>query len=148
MHIFPVTEPFREVTPWDAGTVTIQHRLDKQPIVRRGHADRECTARQSVLDSIPLVVVQGASVSSRQADRLRIEEFAAPESCMSPVGTNFTHCCRRDSHAVPGGLARSGRTHSAPDHTVERSFRIPLFPTEQREHPIIYTVLLSRGEDG
>jgi hypothetical protein len=39
MHVLPVTEAFRQVAPRDAGTVTIQHRLDEQAVVRRGRTD-------------------------------------------------------------------------------------------------------------
>ena len=41
-----------------SGTVTIQHRLYEQPIVRRGHPDRAFASRQQVLDPLPLIVTQ------------------------------------------------------------------------------------------
>jgi hypothetical protein len=37
MHVLPVAEAFRKVTPGDTGTVPVEHRLNKQTIVRCGH---------------------------------------------------------------------------------------------------------------
>jgi hypothetical protein len=64
VDVFPVAEAFRQVPPWHARPVTIQDRLDKQPIVGRGDTDGAWLARQIVLDPIPLVIAEGVSVSS------------------------------------------------------------------------------------
>jgi hypothetical protein len=41
--------------------VTIEDRLDEQPVVARGHADRAFPARQQVLDPVPLVITQAVA---------------------------------------------------------------------------------------
>ena len=61
VDVFPVAEAFRQVPPWHARPVTIQDRLDKQPIVGRGDTDGAWLARQIVLDPIPLVIAEGVS---------------------------------------------------------------------------------------
>src|ERR1019366_4037018 len=37
MHVLPVPEAVRQVSPRDARAKTIEHRLDEQPVVRRRH---------------------------------------------------------------------------------------------------------------
>src|SRR4029077_8437307 len=67
------------------GAVAIQHRLDEQAVVRRGHADMSLPPRQQVLDPVPLVVAQciAAHRSAPKADRLGIENTVAPESAVA-----------------------------------------------------------------
>jgi hypothetical protein len=69
---FPIAEPLRKITPWNAGSIPVQNRLHEQPTIRRLATDM-ASARQKILDPIPLVVAlmhSGASVSPPQADRL------------------------------------------------------------------------------
>jgi hypothetical protein len=40
VHLNSVTEPLRQIAPRHPGAITIEHGLDEQPIVRRGHSDR------------------------------------------------------------------------------------------------------------
>jgi len=56
MDVLPVTEALRQVAPGHAGAIAIQHGLDEQAIVRRGHPDRSIPTWQKVLDPVPLVV--------------------------------------------------------------------------------------------
>jgi len=58
VHLDRVAEPVRQVAPWNARPVTIENRLDEQPVVAGGHADRTFAARQQVLDPFPLFVTQ------------------------------------------------------------------------------------------
>jgi hypothetical protein len=53
---FPIAETPRKITPWNAGSIPVQNRLDEQPIIRRRAADMAFAARQKILDPIPLVV--------------------------------------------------------------------------------------------
>jgi len=84
VHLLPITEPFRQVSPRDASSIAIQHRLYKQPVVVCGYADASFTSGEQVLDPVPLVITKGISAhrSAPKADRLGIEEPVAPESAM------------------------------------------------------------------
>jgi hypothetical protein len=62
MHNLPVAEPRRQLTPGDAGPISIKNRLDKQSIVRRVAADVAFAARQKILDPFPLVVSQSKAL--------------------------------------------------------------------------------------
>ena len=33
MHVLPITEALRQIAPWDAGAIAIEHRLDEPPVV-------------------------------------------------------------------------------------------------------------------
>ena len=69
----PVTEPLRQIAPWHSGTITVQHRLHEQPIVRRGHPDRAFAPGLQGLDPLPLIVTQSETPhrsAPQQADRL------------------------------------------------------------------------------
>lgn len=56
VHVDGITETFRQVAPGDTGPITVQHRLDKQAVIRRRHPNRARPAGQTVLDAIPLIV--------------------------------------------------------------------------------------------
>jgi hypothetical protein len=58
VDLCPVAEPLRQVAPRHVGTITIQHGLYEQPIVRRGHTNRAFASRRQVLDPFPLIVTQ------------------------------------------------------------------------------------------
>src|SRR5215212_1410884 len=58
MHLHAVAEALGQVAPGNTGPVAVEHRLDKQPIIRRRDADPALLPRQQVLDSVPLVIVQ------------------------------------------------------------------------------------------
>ena len=73
MDLDRVAEAFRQVPPRDAGPITVDHRLYKQPIVLGRYPNMPFTSGQNILDPVPLIVSQGrigASVSSESADRL------------------------------------------------------------------------------
>ena len=53
---FPIPETLRKITPWNAGSIPVQNRLDEQPIIRRRTADMAFAARQKILDPVPLIV--------------------------------------------------------------------------------------------
>jgi hypothetical protein len=58
VDLYPITEPLRQIAPWHSCTITVQHRLHEQPIVRRGYLDRAFTPGQQILDLFPLIVTQ------------------------------------------------------------------------------------------
>jgi hypothetical protein len=67
VHLNSVTEPLRQIAPRHPRTITIEHRLHEQPIVRRGHPDRPFPPGQQVLDPFPLVVAQSEPPHHRSA---------------------------------------------------------------------------------
>src|ERR1700712_4068480 len=58
LHLDPIPETLRQVTPRDPGPIAVKDSLDKQPIVPRRHPNRPRTARQEVSDPLPLIVTQ------------------------------------------------------------------------------------------
>jgi hypothetical protein len=56
VHFLPVSEPFRQIPPRNACPISIQYRLHEQAIILSGYANMTFTARQQILDAIPLVV--------------------------------------------------------------------------------------------
>src|SRR4029077_11307662 len=56
VDLCPLTEPLRQIAPWHPGTIAVQHRLNEQSIVRRGHPDRAFAPGQQVFDPLPRVV--------------------------------------------------------------------------------------------
>jgi hypothetical protein len=61
MGILPIAEALRQIAPWDAGAVTIEHRFDEAAIVLGSGADMADPPRQPVLDPLPLVIAQSIS---------------------------------------------------------------------------------------
>ena len=58
MDFSELTETAGKITPRNAGSVTIEHRFDKQTIVFGRTADVPFTTRKKILDPIPLIVSQ------------------------------------------------------------------------------------------
>ena len=58
MRILPVAKALRQVAPWYARTVPVQHRLDKAMIVTGGGANVARLAGKQVLNPFPLVVAK------------------------------------------------------------------------------------------
>jgi hypothetical protein len=56
--VLPVAKALRQVAPRNAGTISLQHRLDKPAIVVRGYANIAGLPREQVLDPLPLIVTQ------------------------------------------------------------------------------------------
>src|SRR4051812_30321638 len=61
MHVLPLTEALRKVTPRNTSPVTVEHGLDEEPVVRCGHANRSRPAWQKVLNPLPLIITHGIS---------------------------------------------------------------------------------------
>ena len=78
MDLCPVTEPLRQIAPWHAGTITVEHRLDEQPIVRRGHPHRAFASRQQVFDPFPLIVTQSKPPHWSAPNKLTVYESKKP----------------------------------------------------------------------
>ena len=60
--VFPVAETLRKLTPGDAGTVAIKNRFDEAAVVLGGDADMTGSARQQIVDALPLVLAQSVPV--------------------------------------------------------------------------------------
>jgi hypothetical protein len=57
----PATEPLGQIPPGTATAVTVEHSLDKEPIVLGRAADVTFTPRQKVLDPVPLIISKGVT---------------------------------------------------------------------------------------
>jgi len=58
----PAAIALGQITPWNAGSVSINDGIDKQAVVRRRAANMALPPRQKVLDLCPLVVAQGVAL--------------------------------------------------------------------------------------
>jgi hypothetical protein len=56
MHVLPIAEALRQITPRHTGAIAIQHRLDEQSVVRRRHTHMTLLPRQQLPDTLPLIV--------------------------------------------------------------------------------------------
>ena len=54
MHILPIAKPFRQISPGNTRAISIQHCLDKKPVISRRSPYRFFTSRKQSLDDIPL----------------------------------------------------------------------------------------------
>ncbi len=52
----PITKALREITPRNAGSISVQNGFDEHSIVRRSASHMAFSAGQKILDPIPLVV--------------------------------------------------------------------------------------------
>lgn len=52
----PIAETLRQITPWNAGSISVQNGFDEQPVVRRRAANMAFAARQKILDPVPLII--------------------------------------------------------------------------------------------
>jgi len=64
VNLYWITEAFRQVPPGNASAVSVQYRLDKQPVVPGSDTDMPFTAGQKVLDTLPLVIPKGIATHS------------------------------------------------------------------------------------
>ena len=72
VDLYPVAEPLRQIALRHPGTITIEHGLDEQPIISRGHPDRAFTPGQQVLDPLPLnggVLEHAQSMAAHESPR-------------------------------------------------------------------------------
>lgn len=65
MHHAKVCEPLGQATPGDADTISVQHRIDKQPVVACRGTDVSRTSGQQIFDAFPLVVSECVSAFYR-----------------------------------------------------------------------------------
>ena len=137
VDVLPVAKTLRQVTPGDAGAIAVEHGVDEQAVICRGHTDAPWPARQVVFDPLPLVVTQGMSVHRSASPKLTAYEsknrrrWNRGATGLSPI---LPHCCSPDplgwselttrpklgtleSHRFPGipraGLAGSGAQNQA-----------------------------------
>ena len=55
---FPITETLGEITPRNAGSISVENGLNKQSIISCCAADMAFAARKKILDPVPLVIAQ------------------------------------------------------------------------------------------
>jgi hypothetical protein len=108
VDLYPITEPRRQIAPRHSGTITVQHRLYEQPIVRRGHPDRAFSPGQQVLDPFPLIVPQSESPHHRSVSN----KLTAYESKKQPR--------RYRSRIIRSRLMAKCGNRDSPPHTVFR----------------------------
>ena len=70
VHVLPIAEALRQVAPRNARAITVEHRLDEQPVILRGHSHITFTPRQQVPNTLPLIVAKGVA-SHRSAPNRR-----------------------------------------------------------------------------
>ncbi|GCE81613.1 hypothetical protein MSKU3_3088 [Komagataeibacter oboediens] len=58
VDVFPVTKTDRQITPGNAGTVTIQNRFHEQTVIGNRSADMTFTTREKIFYPFPLAVTQ------------------------------------------------------------------------------------------
>jgi hypothetical protein len=100
VHVFEVPEALRQVAPGDTGAIAVEHSIDKQTVVRSGHANRTGPTRQQVLDPVPLIIAESVS-----AHRSAFPKLTAYESKNRRRGNRETAClpmilphrCKADS---------------------------------------------------
>src|SRR4051812_16862168 len=97
LHLDPLPETLRQVTPRDPGPIAVKDSLDKQPIVPRRHTNRPLTAGQEVSDPLPLIVTQPVA-SHRSAPNTPTGSESKFATRWNPQMT--TH--RNPPHAVSG----------------------------------------------
>jgi len=54
--IVPVAKAFWQIAPGDPGAIAVEDGVDEQAVVCGGHANAIRTARQQILDPVPLVI--------------------------------------------------------------------------------------------
>ena len=65
----PVAETRRQIAPWNAGSIAVKNRIDEQSVVRRRAADMALSARQKILDPLPLIVSQSKRCIGRPSSK-------------------------------------------------------------------------------
>src|ERR1700730_2678012 len=83
VHLLPIPEPPRQIPPRNARPIAIEDRLDEQPIILCGRANRAFTAGKQVFNPSPLVIRQAVAVhrsASESADPLGIRAIPTWES--------------------------------------------------------------------
>jgi hypothetical protein len=79
MHVLPIAEALRQITPRHTSAITIQHGLDEQPVVRRRYPHMTLLARQQLPDTLPLIVAH--AIASHRSAPNRLTPY---ESKISP----------------------------------------------------------------
>jgi hypothetical protein len=64
VNLYRIAEAFRQVPPGNACAISVQYRLDKQPVILGGDTDMPLTAGQKVLDTLPLIIAKGIAAHS------------------------------------------------------------------------------------
>jgi hypothetical protein len=67
--ILPAAEALRKIAPRNARAIAIEHRLDKQAVVRRGSANVAVTTGKKILNPLPLIVSQAIATHRSAPDQ-------------------------------------------------------------------------------
>jgi hypothetical protein len=73
VRAFPGTKMRRQIAPWNACPIAVEHRVDEEPIVWRRTADMPLSPGKKILNPIPLVIAQSISIhwsAPQKADHL------------------------------------------------------------------------------
>jgi len=62
----PLTESFRQITPWRARADNPEHALDKHPVIAPRRTALVRTANDQARDSVPVLVAQNKSADDTQ----------------------------------------------------------------------------------
>src|SRR4051812_35856003 len=74
VRVVLIAKALQLVPPGDAGAIAVEHGIDKQAVVRGGHANRTKPARQQILDPVPLVVTKGIAAHRSASPKLTAHE--------------------------------------------------------------------------
>src|SRR5471032_1866019 len=74
MYLDRVAKAFWQVSPRDAGPITVDHRLYKQPIVFGRYPHMPFTSGQNILDPVPLIVPKGVAAHLSAPNQLTAYE--------------------------------------------------------------------------
>ena len=75
MHHTEITKALGQVPPWDTGAVTVEHRINKQPVVSCSGSGLSSLAGQQVFDAQPMRIAQGISSGHAQLHGLCCRAF-------------------------------------------------------------------------
>src|SRR6185437_14784833 len=81
MRVFPIAEALGQIAPRDARAITVEHRLDEQPVVFGRNPDVTLAPGQKVSNTVPLIVAQSVA-SHRSAPKW----LTLYESSFSTIG--------------------------------------------------------------
>ena len=56
-----VAKAFGQIAPGNAGAITIEHCLDKEAIILGSHSDGSNSAREQMLNTLPLIITESIS---------------------------------------------------------------------------------------
>ena len=74
MYFDRIAKTLGQIPPGDAGPITVDHRLHKQPIILGRYPNMPFTPRQNILDPVPLIVPKGIAAHLSAPNQLTAYE--------------------------------------------------------------------------